>query len=110
MKERTGLWSKVTQDNGIFLVTINREESMNALHPPAHYELAEILDDVAADNSAKVVIITGAGNRAFCAGHDMKVGATDGQIDIGPKGFAGLTLRDSYPIPIIAAVNGIAYG
>jgi len=110
MNEKIGSWSRVTIENGIALVTISREERMNALHPPAHYELADTLDALATDPSVQVVIMTGQGSKAFCAGHDMKVGAESGDIDIGPNGFAGISLRDSYPLPIIAAVNGVAFG
>src|SRR3546814_4446493 len=55
---------------------MNRPEAMNALHPAANAELAEIFDDFAADPSQRVAIITGAGERAFCTGNDMKFTVT----------------------------------
>ena len=58
-------FSRVDVADGIWLVTINRPERMNALHPPANFELAEIFARFAADESARVAILTGAGERAF---------------------------------------------
>ena len=56
-------------------VTLNRPERMNALDSHSHRELIEIFDDFAADPDAWVAIITGAGERAFCAGNDLKATA-----------------------------------
>src|SRR6185369_13657448 len=53
-------------------VTLNRPQVMNALHPPAGEELARVWDDVAADPDVWVAILTGAGERAFSAGNDLK--------------------------------------
>src|SRR5262249_14684210 len=59
----------------IAYVTINRPEVMNALHPEASAELSGIWDDFAADADAWVAILTGAGDRAFSAGNDLKATA-----------------------------------
>ena len=59
----------------IAYVTLNRPERMNALDKHSHRELIEIFDDFAADANAWLAIITGAGDRAFCAGNDLKATA-----------------------------------
>ncbi|TMB76229.1 MAG: enoyl-CoA hydratase, partial [Chloroflexi bacterium] len=60
----------------IAYVTINRPEVMNALHYDTNVELSEAFDDFKQDDESWVAIITGAGNRAFSAGNDLKATAT----------------------------------
>src|SRR5207302_2497892 len=92
------------------LVTINRPEVMNALHSEAHWEFDAVWNDFAAREDLWVGIITGAGERAFSAGNDLKVQAA-GRRGKRPKtGFAGLTSRFDLDKPMIAAVNGVAMG
>ncbi|MGE0046645.1 MAG: enoyl-CoA hydratase-related protein, partial [Hyphomonadaceae bacterium] len=84
---------------------------MNALHPPANRALADAFDQFAADPNLWVAIITGAGERAFSAGNDLKYQAMGGDMSGQPKsGFAGLTSRFDLTKPVIAAVNGVAMG
>ena len=59
-------------DGHVATVTINRPHRMNALHPPAHRELAEAWAAYMADDDLWVAILTGAGERAFSAGSDLK--------------------------------------
>src|SRR5579864_2873761 len=94
----------------ITVVTLNRPEVMNALHKPAHFELHEIFNDFAADPDQWVAIVTGAGDRAFCAGNDLKWQAAGGERGWNLSGFGGLTQRFHCDKPIIAAVNGVAMG
>src|SRR5262249_40542784 len=84
---------------------------MNALHPPANQELSQIFDDFAADNDCWVAIVTGAGEKAFSAGNDLKYSAQHGMAGgMGKGGFGGITARFDLFKPVIAAVNGFALG
>ncbi len=101
----------VERDGRIFTVTIERPEVMNALHPAANFELEKVFDEFCADPDLWVAIITGAGERAFSAGNDLKYQATAGaKLEIPRTGFAGLTARYDNSKPLIAAVNGLALG
>jgi enoyl-CoA hydratase/carnithine racemase len=101
---------RVERDGPITTITLNRPEVMNALHSDAHFELAEVFDAFAADPEQWVGIVTGAGERAFSAGNDLKHQATGGKMGSPPSGFAGLTSRFDLNKPLIAAVNGVAMG
>jgi enoyl-CoA hydratase/carnithine racemase len=102
---------KVERDGPITLVTINRPEVMNALHPPSNQELSDVFDAFDADPDQWVAIITGEGERAFSAGNDLRYQAENrGQLRIAAKGFGGLTSRFDRVKPVIAAVNGVAMG
>ena len=104
----------VEHDGPLTIVTINRPEAMNALTPAANAELSEVFDAFAADPNQWVAILTGAGERAFCAGNDLKEMVRDmargASIGHPVKGFAGLTSRFDLTKPVIAAVNGVAMG
>ena len=106
--------TRVERDGHLTIVTIDRPEAMNALDPDTNAELAGIFDAFAADPDQWVAILTGAGERAFSAGNDLKETArrmARGEpIEIPVTGFAGLTARFDLDKPVIAAVNGVAMG
>jgi enoyl-CoA hydratase/carnithine racemase len=101
---------EVSREGPLTIVTINRPDSRNALNAEAHDELEAIFNAFAADDEQWVAIVTGAGDKAFCAGHDLKQQASGGGLTNPPTGFAGLTSRFDLNKPVIAAVNGVAMG
>jgi len=103
---------KYEKKDHLAYVTFNRPEVMNAMHPPCHVEMSQIWDDCVADKNLWVAILTGAGDKAFSAGNDLKYTAAHHGEPM-PKwsgGFAGITDRYDIVKPIIAAVNGFALG
>lgn len=104
---------RVEMTGGVTTLTLNRPEVMNALSKAMHQEMQDALDNFAADESQHICVITGAGERAFCAGSDLKEAAgSAGVADRGyPRcGYAGLVERFDLAKPLIAAVNGLAFG
>ncbi|MGE0829476.1 MAG: enoyl-CoA hydratase-related protein [Hyphomonadaceae bacterium] len=102
---------KFEAEGRLAIVTINRPDVMNALHPAANRDLAAAFDAFAADPDLWVAIITGAGDRAFCAGNDLKYQASGADMSGQPKsGFGGIASRFDLTKPVIAAVNGVAMG
>ena len=101
---------KVEREGHLTIVALNRPDVMNALHYPAHVELDRVWNDFAADPEQWVAIVTGAGERAFSAGNDLKYQAGGGARGFVASGFAGLTSRFDLFKPVIAAVNGVAMG
>jgi crotonobetainyl-CoA hydratase len=103
-------FTTVAREGRILIVTMNRPEVMNALHPAANAELGAVFDDFHRDPDLWVAILTGAGDKAFCAGNDLKHQAAGGDVTLPPRGWGGLSLRQDLDKPVIAAVNGVAMG
>ena len=103
-------YCKFERDGQVVTITLDRPEVLNALHPPAHRELAHAFDTYAADRGLRVAIVTGAGDRAFCVGTDLKALAQTGDHEKPATGFAGITHRFDLWKPVIAAVNGLCLG
>ncbi len=96
-------------------VTIDRPRVLNALTPAAEDELRDIWARIEGDRDVWVIVVTGAGERAFCVGADMsaqEAGETGLQYwsRERPGGFGGLAIRRTLNVPVIAAVNGHAIG
>lgn len=104
------IYSKVEDRGRIRIVTLNRPEVANALNSEASYELEKVWDDFAGNDDLWVGIVTGAGERAFSAGNDLKAQAAGKRLPRSPNGFAGLAMRCNLTKPVIAAVNGLAVG
>ncbi len=101
---------EVKRDGKILVVTLNRPEVYNAMHAPMHNELSGIWDEFSEDPDLWVAVLTGAGDKAFSAGNDLKYTAQGGKVKGPVTGFAGLASRFDLEKPIIAAVNGFAMG
>src|SRR5512137_979105 len=99
--------------DGIALVTINNPKVLNALTVASYLELEELLAELEADDAVRVVLLTGAGEKAFVAGGDIRY--LDSLGVEGARGFALLAQRvyariETFPKPVIAVVNGYALG
>ncbi|HEX2687510.1 MAG TPA: 1,4-dihydroxy-2-naphthoyl-CoA synthase [Kofleriaceae bacterium] len=103
-----------TSAEGIARITINRPEVRNAFRPKTVEEMIRAFDDIRDDGSIGVVILTGAGNEAFCSGGDQRVRGTGGYV--GDDGVPRLNVLDLQmrirylPKPVVAMVAGYAIG
>jgi enoyl-CoA hydratase len=103
-------------NDGVLIATLNRPDKLNALDWPTIDRLLALLDDAESDDEIRVVILTGAGERAFSAGADIPNIARDlDEPEVALREFVArgqrLTLRiERFSKPIIAAVNGLAFG
>lgn len=98
------------REDGILILTINRPEKRNALNGATSAKMEEILNMASKDNAVRVIIVTGSGEKAFCAGEDLSELAETGECQtVTEHGFGGLTNR-LCPKPIVCAVNGTAVG
>lgn len=94
--------------DGVLIVTINRNEKRNAIDPETSALMEEILNDAEKDLAVRCIVITGAGEKSFCAGEDLSAYDENGGCQtIMAHGFAGITERVSTK-PIICAANGTA--
>ena len=95
-------------EDGIFTITLNRPEKLNAITPEMHQSMDAAFDRFAADDTLHVCIVTGAGSRAFCAGSDLAL--FDAKAPYPKTGYAGIAQRFDLAKPVIAAVNGLCLG
>lgn len=101
------------KQDGVLILTLNRPEVMNAFNFPLLNALKKQIDSLRFNNDIRVVVITGSGQKAFCAGADLKERADLSELQV--KSFI-FTIRNLFTAiedlnkPIIAAVNGVALG
>ena len=107
----------VETHDGIAQLTLNRPEKLNALDYATVDRLIAALDEIEADASVRAVILTGAGDRAFCAGGDIpeftrsvEAGPDAAVREFARRGQAMTARLEAFPKPVVAAVNGLAYG
>ncbi|RFU68672.1 enoyl-CoA hydratase [Bacillus sp. V59.32b] len=97
----------------IAIITMNRPEAANALSLTMLHGLSDVLNELQSDDSVRCVILTGAGDKAFCAGADLKerAGMNETEVTQTVK-LIGDTISnvEKLPQPVIAAINGAAFG
>ncbi|QDP85043.1 enoyl-CoA hydratase [Chryseobacterium sp. SNU WT5] len=102
------------KEEKLAIITINRPHSLNALNAQTISELSSVLDNLAAENEIRAVIITGSGEKSFVAGADIKEFAdfgTSAAEDLARQGQKTLFNKiEDFNKPVIAAVNGFALG
>jgi enoyl-CoA hydratase/carnithine racemase len=104
-----------TVNGHVARVTIDRPDRMNAVDLATEAKLVATWERIEKDRSIRVVVLTGAGDRAFCTGADMKgensaLSGLEYWAAARPGGFGGIALRDTLDVPVIARVNGHALG
>ncbi|MGB9807537.1 MAG: enoyl-CoA hydratase-related protein, partial [Thermosulfidibacteraceae bacterium] len=103
----------VDERNSILLVTLNRPEVHNAICLGMLHELSDVLEKYWFDKKVRALIITGSGEKAFCAGADLKerISMSEDEVRVFIR-----TIRDTFtkiediPKPVICAMNGVAFG
>ncbi|SNY91194.1 Enoyl-CoA hydratase/carnithine racemase [Cohaesibacter sp. ES.047] len=105
------------QQDRIAVLTLNRPEKLNAINYAMNDRLLALLDKIEGDESIGAIVLTGAGERAFSAGgdipqfsHSIRRGTDEAVRDFCRRGQAMTARIEAFPKPVIAAVNGIAYG
>jgi methylglutaconyl-CoA hydratase len=104
---------QVSKQDHVTIITLQRPEAANAFSIALLEELNQALDALRDDANTRVVILTGAGDKAFCAGADLKERRTMNETEVlKTVKRIGTTIRkvEELPQPVIAAINGVAFG
>lgn len=104
---------EVEQRGSVVVWTIDRESRMNSLSRPLLLAFGKLTREAATNESVKAIVITGRGEKAFCAGADLKErqGMTDNDIRVQVELYRSeLGPLDRSPKPVVAALNGVAFG
>jgi methylglutaconyl-CoA hydratase len=100
-------------DHSIVKLTLNRPEAANALSGELIAALTDALDEVNKQSGVRCIILTGAGEKAFCAGADLKerLTMTEEEVPLAVAKIGALTTKvASMPMPVVVALNGVAFG
>ena len=98
---------------GIYLLTVNRPQALNALNAATLKELTYAVRQIAADADLRVLLVTGAGEKAFVAGADiaeMRLLSAEQALAFSATGMGVMQALETLPVPVIALVNGYALG
>lgn len=104
---------ELTVSDRVARVTIDRPERLNAIDAASERELDKIWLDLETRDDVSCIVVTGAGEKAFCVGADMKDVSKSGLhywAETRPNGFGGLCFRRTLDLPVVARVNGFALG
>ena len=102
---------KVKKEGMVATITVDRQQVLNATRHETILEIDRALDDIEADENIRVIVLTGAGERAFISGGDISIMASDlSWADKAAKGQDVCTRIEFSPKPVIARINGVALG
>jgi enoyl-CoA hydratase/carnithine racemase len=104
---------KLEVADGVATVTIDRPEVLNALDEQSEQEMADVWEQLERDRSVFMAVLTGAGEKAFCVGADLKASGRTGLdywAHLRPGGMGGVALPTALSVPVLARVNGYALG
>ena len=107
------MFIKTELKDNLCIVTVEREEALNAMNPTVLHELYDNVRSLINDKNIRAIIITGSGDKAFIAGADIKLMEKldkKGGKEFGELGQKVTNLIEESPIPVIAAINGFALG
>lgn len=100
-------------ENKVCTITLNREKAMNSINIALLDELISTFESVRFNDDVRIIVITGTGEKAFCAGADLKERITLSEKEVKQfiyKIRTGFNMIANFPKPVIAAINGIALG
>jgi enoyl-CoA hydratase len=108
MRQDSRMVLEAALSDGVLVLTMNRPEHRNALNRELYREIGRAFVDAEANPDVRAVVLTGAGDKAFCAGMDLKAFAAGDPIGADDGPGTTVFVERCYPKPIVAAVNGAA--